>query len=343
MDTPSTAPGSEWLSFHLVYHTGNRDRLLTELVRPTLRMLWQERRIESFFFLRHTLGGPHIRLRIRPSPGQAEAVREEVRKRALGYFAAFPSPARVAGEASRLLEGARLPPEPAAEGSIALADNSVQEIPFELEIERYGGPERISASLDFFALSSARALRLLDHRITVSAGEWLTIALRLEARYILGFSDDSLDLASLLAEPQVALDMGEELIRKRVDEAFAESGDRLVRLLLGEIEKLGLAALSPLEDGEVARSFRLELVDADRATRTRIFASQIHMTANRLGLARAEELYVARILARTFRRLEESDPATWNDLKDLLVCRAARDRTPAPRLQDLLAPAFATL
>ncbi len=343
MGTPSTAPGSEWLSFHLVYHTGNRDRLLTELVRPTVRTLWQGRRIESFFFLRHTLGGPHIRLRILPSPGTREGVREEVLKRAASYFAAFPSPARVAGEASRLLEEPRQSPEPAALESIALADNSVQEVPFEPEVERYGGPERLSTSLDFFALSSARALRLLDHRATVSAGEWLTIALRLEARYLLGFAEDALDLESLLTDPPLALETGEELIRKRVEEAFAESGDRLVRLLLGEIEKLGLAALSPLEDGEVARSFRLELADADRPTRARIFASQIHMTANRLGLARAEELYVARILERIFRRLEESDPATWSDLRDLLVCRAARELPPAPRLRDLLAPAFATL
>jgi hypothetical protein len=326
-----------------VYHTGNQDRLLTELLRPTLRRLWQGRKIESFFFLRHALEGPHIRLRIRPAAGRGDAVRDEVVKRAASYFEAFPSPARVAGDASRLLEEPRPPRESAGEESVLFDDNSIQEIPFEPEVERYGGPGRIGKSLDFFALSSARALRLLDHRPTVTTGEWLTIALRLEARYILGFAGDALDLASLLDEPRTLLEAGEGLIGRRVDEAFAESGDRLVRLLLGEIEKLGLAALSPLEDGEVARALRLELADADRATRTRIFASQIHMTANRLGLAPAEESYVARILGRTFRRLQEVDPTTWRDLEDLLVCRTARDRKPARRLADLLAPAFDTL
>ncbi|HEV7518583.1 MAG TPA: thiopeptide-type bacteriocin biosynthesis protein [Thermoanaerobaculia bacterium] len=343
MDTPSTALGSEWLSFHIVYHTGNRDRLLTDLVRPTVRALRQEGKLESFFFLRHVLGGPHIRLRIRPSPGSRDAVREGVRKRAASYLSSFPSPAQVSGSAARLLEESLQHQESEERQQAALADNSIHEIPFEPELERYGGPERIGKSLDFFALSSARALRLLDHRATVTAGEWLTVALRLEARYVLGFADDVADLASLIAEPQATLEAGEELIRARADQAFAESGDRLVGLLRGEIEKLGLAALSPLEDGEVARSLRRELADADRATRTRIFASQIHMTANRLGLARAEEAYVARILWRTFQRLEEADPATWSDLGDLLVCRTAREPSPARRLSDLLAPAFATL
>jgi thiopeptide-type bacteriocin biosynthesis protein len=318
MDNPSTALGSEWLSFQLVDPTGNQDRLLTELVRPTVRSLWQEGKLASFFFLRHVLGGPHIRLRIRPAPGNRDGAREEVMKRAASYL-----------DAER--------------EEVVLPDPSIHEISFEPEIERYGGPERIEPSLDFFALSSARALRLLDHRATVTAGEWLTIALRLEARYILGFADDRLDLESLLAEPRAPLETGEELLLKRVDQAFAESGDRLVRLLRGEIDKLGLAALSPLEDGGVARSLRRELADADRATRTRIFSSQIHMTANRLGLVPGEEAYVSRILGRTFRRLEETDPATWSDLADLLVCRAAREPSPARRLSDLLAPAFATL
>jgi thiopeptide-type bacteriocin biosynthesis protein len=311
MDTPSMALGSEWLSFHIAYPVGNRDRLLTYLVRPAVKTFWQEGKLESFFFLHHILGGPHVRLRILPSHGSREDIREEVRERTAGYLH--------------------------SEGSW------LHEVPFEPEIERYGGRERIGRSLDFFALSSARALCLLDHRGTVTAGEWLTIALRLLARYILGFADDVVDLESLIAEPSAPLEPGAERIRERADQAFAESGDRLVRLLRGEIEKLGLAALSPLEDGFVARALRQELADADRATRTRIFSSQLHMTANRLGLAKVEETYVGRILWRTFRLLQETDPASWSDLGDLLVCRTAREPSPARRLSDLLSLAFATL
>jgi thiopeptide-type bacteriocin biosynthesis protein len=343
MDSPATALGSEWLSFHHVNHAGNQDRLLTELVRPAVRSLWQEGRIESFFFLRHVLGGPHIRLRIRPSPGHRDGVREAVRESAASYFSQIPSPTRVGGGAVSGREESLQHQEPDGREQGILEDNSIQEIPFEPEIERYGGLERIGKSLDFFALSSARALRLLDHRPTVSAGEWLTIVLRLEARHILGFAGDVPELESLVAEPQAAPGRGADLIRERADRAFAESGDRLVRLLRGEIENLGVAALSPLEDGEVARRLRRELADAPLATRARILTSQVHMTANRLGLANAEEAYVARILWRTFSRLQEVDAATWSDLGDLLGCRATRDSSPARRLEDLLAPAFATL
>src|SRR5579885_145822 len=129
MDSPAMVPGSEWLSFHLAHAPGNGDRLLVDRVRPAVRALWQEKRLAGFFFLRHFLGGPHLRLRLRPSPGQREAVGE-----------------RIADE---------------------LADLPLVEVPFEPELDRYGGPERIGTSLDFFALQSARALRLLEHRSTV--------------------------------------------------------------------------------------------------------------------------------------------------------------------------------
>jgi thiopeptide-type bacteriocin biosynthesis protein len=306
MDTPSMAFGAEWLSFH-IHHSGNRDHLVTDLVHPTVRSLWRERKLESFFFLRHVLGGPHIRLRILPSPGSREEVREMVKKQVSGY----PS-------------------------------SSLHEIPFEPETERYGGIDRIAASLDFFAFSSTRALRLLGQRGNFTAGEWLTIALRLLARYLLGFAEDIQELDRLIAAPAVTT-TGAEFTEERADRAFRESGERLLLLLRREIANLGLAALSPLEEGETARYLARELDGADRTTRSRIFASQIHMTANRLGLAPVEEIYVSRILQRMFRRLEEVDPTAWSDLEDLLVCRAARDPVPPQRLHDLLPLAFDTL
>jgi Lantibiotic biosynthesis dehydratase C-term len=342
MDVPSAALSSEWLSFHLAY-SGDRDRLVTELVRPTVRSLWQEGKLASFFFLRHVQGGPHVRLRIRPLPASREEVGEVVRRRAASYLSSFPSPARGENGGVSLLERSMQSQEVGNGEPAALTDNSFYEVAFEPEIERYGGNGAIGASLDFFALSSARVLGLLEHRRNVSAGEWLTIALRLEARHVLGFAEDRESLEELLAELQAGERPGTEFIRERADRTFGESGERLVQLLRGEVEKVGVAALSPIEDGEVARALSREIAGLPRAIRARIFASQLHMTANRLGLANVEEAYVARILWRTFRRLAETDPATWNDLADLLGCRAALDPGSPSRLADLLAPAFATL
>ncbi len=160
---------------------------------------------------------------------------------------------------------------------------------------------------------------------------------------MLGFAGDFAELTALIAAPEGALESGVELLRKRADAAFAASGEPLVRLLRGEIEKLGLPALSPLEDGEVARILRRELREGDRAARARIFASHLHMAANRLGLSRAEEAYLARILGRAVERLEAVDPATWSDLGDLLAVRRERGLSPPLRLADLLPSAFATL
>jgi hypothetical protein len=63
------------------------------------------------------------------------------------------------------------------------------------------------------------------------------------------------------------------------------------------------------------------------------------MTANRLGLRNAEEVYLGRLLRRTIREIEETDPAFW---RGLWASRAEDDRaTDAPRLRELLGPALA--
>ncbi len=60
-----SAPGREWRSYHLFYH-GDRDLVLR--LWPTLAPLILSRIVDSFFFLRYSLGGPHIRIRLRLEP-----------------------------------------------------------------------------------------------------------------------------------------------------------------------------------------------------------------------------------------------------------------------------------
>jgi hypothetical protein len=327
---------SGWLSFYIVYHTGDRDRLLVELVRPLLKSLLLEERVESAFFIRYLSGGPHLRFRLQPAPGSAEGIRGIVRRSTESFFRDHPSPAAIPEEKIRRLNPAAAAFDPNETDDVVLPDNSLLEVPYQPEIERYGGPEIFPRSLDFFALSSVRALQLLAKRLAFTEGEWLAAVLRLQASYVLGFARDLEEMEKLVRIPQSAAGERADLLRERADQAYAKSGQRFGLLLRKEIEALAGEGLSPADDCETARRLAQALTAADDARRLSVFLSQIHMTLNRLGLRNVEEIYVARFLWRAVAQIRETDPLVWDRLGSMLVSRAGLSPAPDPPLRDLL-------
>ena len=174
-----------WLSFHITYHSGSRDHLLVDLVRPLLRGLLRDGGIDRAFFIRYSLGGPHVRLRLRPVAGSAAEVREIVRRQAESFLRAHPSPAAMPEEEVQRLNELNRSRDAGEPDDEVLPDNTVLEVPFRPETQRYGGLDLLPRSLDFFALSSVRALQLLVRRRLLTEGEWLAAALRLQIRYVL--------------------------------------------------------------------------------------------------------------------------------------------------------------
>src|SRR5436305_14007568 len=82
-----------WQAYHFFYQ-GSLDRLLGELVYPLVQSLWQAGKIESFFFVRYRLGGPHIRLRVLARDAEDHpSIEPEIFGQSARHFAAFPSPA----------------------------------------------------------------------------------------------------------------------------------------------------------------------------------------------------------------------------------------------------------
>ena len=81
-----------WFSLHIAYHQGHMDRLLVEHVLPSVKSLLQAGWIESFFFVRYSFGGPHLRLRLLPSPGRKEETRSTVAREAADFLRRHPSP-----------------------------------------------------------------------------------------------------------------------------------------------------------------------------------------------------------------------------------------------------------
>ncbi|RKN20968.1 hypothetical protein D7147_09165 [Micromonospora musae] len=55
-----------WHCFQIYYHADNKDRLILEAIRPVARRLGDQ--VDSLYYLRHWLRGPHVRLYVRCTP-----------------------------------------------------------------------------------------------------------------------------------------------------------------------------------------------------------------------------------------------------------------------------------
>lgn len=323
-----------WRAFHLVYHAG-LDPVLRGLVRPLAASLLAEGAAESFFFIRYPLGGPHVRLRVLPRPGRGERVAEAVRAAAEGFFALHPSPAPLPEEKVRRDNRAVIPGDPFATEAddVVLPDNSLHEHPVGFEVERYGGAALFPRSLDFFALSSLDALAWLARHAEVPPTRRLPEAGRVLLRQAWGFAEDP---DSFLALAEYGVTYQGKAMPRLVEHGDAawESGREGLRALV----RAELAALaSPEADADperaiaqAARALAEELRGAEPARRREVAMSQMHMSANRLGLMNPEEVYLTRMLHRAATNLADSDPAFWAEAWD-----ARRALPPPPPLRDL--------
>jgi Lantibiotic biosynthesis dehydratase C-term len=165
-----------WVSLHAFYQ-GDLDMLLLDGVRPLLNELRSASAIDGFFFLRYWDGGPHLRIRFSPtgvaqgSPGPTCPIAEKVRDLALSRLGAFMA-ARPSGDLPGLSsypeEAAR---RAAAEGvrqylTVPKPNNTVHEIAYRPETDRYGEGASLMAVERHFVASSRIALGLIAAGLT---------------------------------------------------------------------------------------------------------------------------------------------------------------------------------
>jgi len=300
-----------WIAFHLHYHA-DLDRLLTAFVRPLLTELVAAPSIDRSFFVRYALGGPHLRLRLRVLDGQESAVRALVTARAAAFFHEAPSTPSMPVEAIHRINQSILATDANEHDDAILPDNCALERPFEPETERYGGAALLPCSLDYFALSSARALRFLDAHGGTPRARQLPLILRMLLGEALGFATDGEELLALIASPFEGHEAMKPFV-DRGDRLFAEQKEAFCRLVRSDVEAhLGAAkpaALAGLDLFEAARDLAAAWGPAPAATRLRIAGSQTHMSANRLGLRNPEEVYLGRVLWLATRELRTRDDA----------------------------------
>jgi hypothetical protein len=314
--TAQEAQWPDWRAYYVFYHA-DRNRLLRGLVLPLVRQLFQDGAIDRFFFVRYGLGGPHLRLRWRVTDTAAAGAAETALAHAAAkFFAHTPSRNSLSEEQIRQtnhrfqLDGT-LP----SDRCEAYPDNTWRRFPAEFEVERYGGPEHLDASLDLFALSSAHVLRRFANQGEGSA--WVrTAALRAVLHLAWGFAGDDEALFGDLVGYGPRL-MGDDFAScARAGEAvFAKRRAPLVDMVCSELTWLTEqhAALDPL--GLAGAACVLVGETGGGGTRRWHFAeSHIHMTANRLGLTNAEEVYLSRMLWAAVEAVRREQPETWRRL-----------------------------
>lgn len=284
-----------WRSYHLVHHTP-RDRLLLEVVRPVVQDLRQAGLLHRFFFVRYALGGPHVRLRLHCKLGSETETDLAVAEKAEEFFQRFPSTDSRSEQEVRKSNRAILANDPQGE-DVAYPDNSWHRAPFVPEVERYGGAELMDLTFELFELSSSRVLEVLGELLEASRAQRLSVALRWHVEQAVYFARDREELLALVEHPVAIWGQGDgQIFTVRGREAFESQPESYLRLVDGVLRK---DAGGPLQRGLTRLSRRLGHVSSDR--RLQIAGSHLHMTANRLGLQNAEEVYIGSILASVLR------------------------------------------
>lgn len=305
-----------WQAFHFHYHE-RQDRLLEELLRPLVASLVKRGEIDSFFFVRYLLGGPHIRLRVRLC-GDGQDVAAEVRDAAERFFAACPSRATLPEDKILAINREILKSDPTEKDASVYPDNFMRPAPYDPELARYGGPELFPQSLAFFAISSCRVLRWLHAKAGDSSAR-LSFAFHLLALQALGSARDGQELLDLIRYSVPSWEAAPALLVERGDETFERQKDSHVQALRHRIETI---VDGPLFGGDLLAERTLEGVLREVKTRRGILSSHLHMTANRLGLKNAEEVYLSRLLWRACSELAGSEPELWKRLEEALAERA---------------------
>lgn len=320
-------PDAQWIAYHLYYHE-HLDRVVLGFVHPLVANLLEAGRIDRFFFVRYRLGGPHIRLRLRPVSGQEDQVDLDVRHEAGQFLTTTPSKKLLDREIVQKTTESILARDSSETDDTIYPDNTLHVASFTPEVERYGGPGLIGYSLDFFMASSVEVLLFMARNQDQPRTLCLGGTLRLLLRQALGFAADENELAALLGYAEERGAASNPTILSRGDQVFEKRKEMFQDLFREEV----LLMETDFSDGSMptlgtaARALS-HAMGTEQGLRLQVGTSQLHMTANRLGLSNPEEVYLGRLLTRTCREIARAGPDLWKQLRETLLQHAGQPQT----------------
>lgn len=311
--TPPEAPAGGWQSLHLALHTGgaDTDAFVTGALAPLMDARYGPG-AGAWFFIRHGEGGPHLRIRFRRTAADGGPEAD-----AAGFGPPGAGAAGLAAELGRLAAGLT-----AAPGPRPGRHGEVRAVPYEPETERYGGPAALPVAEEVFVHSTRTAVAAL--RAVPGRADRLPLALDLAhaTAYALGL--DELAAAGWLRRHSASWRWVTEVqplpgaaVHTRVNTVFAAQRETLARRARAVRAGLDGATAAPWLADWVHRVRAADAriraaVPADRPEeperldrRLWVWASQLHMLFNRLGVTPDEERAVCRLAGRAL--LETGD------------------------------------
>lgn len=331
-----------WLSCHLYYYQ-DRDQPLRDFVAPLIVSLIASNKIDAFFFVRYGLGGPHLRLRLRTLSGATEQIVEEVQRAAQHFLRTKPSSCFLDEQEIRRTNEYILSTDPHETDDSVYPDNTLVFAPFRPEIARFGGPSLLPFSLTFFTISSVVSLLFLSQHLNTPRSFRLAAVLQLLLHQALGFAADEVELRLLLSYGVDGWGHSAPRLLEKGDEIFASQATALLKLFTAAVGSLRSLLPSEVPTAEApsflavaASRLSADIGKHDPLIRLRIGTSQLHLTATRLGLSNAEEVYISRLLCNTLQELLSAR----SDITSLLPLVITPTES---SLADLLMPALASL
>ncbi len=318
-----------WLAAYLFYGEP-WETFLIEAVQPFVAQTLASGAAEKFFFIRYWEQGPHVRLRFKAETAVlAEQVRPQLEPYFTRYFLRVPSQ-RVEPQGCRAADLQWRP------------NHTICFVPYEPEIERYGGPVGMAIAEEQFHLSSRVVLELL------SSGGWsyeraLGAAIQLhlglawglgmslaETRHFYGRISEAWLNRAYSDSPH--LSAAERKTRGRITlEAFAQSfarqqislvafhrqywrgledGRMFQQTWLNEwlrgIDDIGGQLAAAREQLILPPEFNPDLpVPVEQQRLWSILGSYVHMTNNRLGILNRDEAYLGYLIVKTLEQLTQ--------------------------------------
>ncbi|MEV6584053.1 thiopeptide-type bacteriocin biosynthesis protein [Streptomyces sp. NPDC051582] len=302
--TLAPAPVQSWQSLHLTLHTdgADTDAFVTGALAPLMDGRYGPG-AGAWFFIRYHEGGPHLRIRFRGAGSTGD-------------------PAREAAELAAELALSAAGTTPAA-GTRPGRHGEVRAVPYEPETERYGGPAALPVAEELFAHSTRAAVDAL--RAVPGRADRLRLALDLAHATAHALGLDELDSAGWLRRHAASWRWAAEVrplpgaaVHTRVNTVFAAQRTSLARRARAVRTGLDEGSADPwlAEWTRQVRAadarLRAAVPPADRPdapVRTQrrlwVWASQLHMLFNRLGVTPDEERAVCRLAGRAL--LETGD------------------------------------
>ncbi|MBD0711379.1 MULTISPECIES: thiopeptide-type bacteriocin biosynthesis protein [unclassified Streptomyces] len=286
-------PATHWHGLHLALPLPARGT--DDFVTADLAPLMDELVGEDWFFIRYGEGGPHLRVRFRTTDAD---------------------PGALAGELTRLAS-LRTPPD----GPWAARHAEVTSVAYEPETDRYGGPALLPIAEELFTRSTRTAVDAL-RSLDASPGARLPLALDLAHTTAHTLGLDELAAARWLRRHSASWRWVTEFpplpglaVHTKVNSVFAGQRQTLAHRAgaLWKALDAGTAA-SWLTDWSAAVAvadarMRATAPDAAEERLHWVWASQLHMLFNRLGVGPDEERAVCRLAGRTL--LETDRPFTF--------------------------------